>query len=172
MQGFARDCRGSISLEFAITFPVLLILFCGIIEFTQLVRVNLELQNAAWTFANLVAMQGSIDDAGLADACAGSRLVMMPFGAAPLQISVASVTVSPTNAVKVDWQDGSCGGGAPVGSATAKAGALVSKPGDSVIIASASYTYVPILSYLLPASFALADVAYARPRVNHTIARN
>lgn len=172
-RGFVGDRRGSISLEFAIVVPVLLILFCGTVELTQLVRANLKLQSAVWTAANLVATQAAVDAAAMANACAGSQLVMTPFDATSLKVTVASVTVdTKTKAAGVDWQDTSCGGGATMANPVATAGTLVSQGGDSVIIVSASYVYTPVLSYVLPASFTLSDISYARPRGNKTIAYN
>jgi hypothetical protein len=121
--------------------------------------------------AELVAAQGTVTSAEIADYCAGADAEMTPYASAPLQIGIASVT-NTGGAAATDWSDTSCGSAAAITNPTTLAAALVPNAGDSTIVVRASYVFHNPLNLVLPATFDLSVTAFARPRANAAITYN
>jgi Flp pilus assembly protein TadG len=182
------DRRGIAAVEFALIAPFLIAMLFGLFEVSSLVRVSLKLSHAANNLAKIVAQQqpasgqstASVTQAQIADFCTGAGDVLAPFGATSLSAAVVSVTNnSGTN--QADWEaDSACTGKAApfktsaisiAGGGSGSGGySLVPNPGDSVIVVQASYIYTPVLHLIFGANWTLNQTAFARPRVNSTIA--
>lgn len=160
-----RDRRGVAALEFALVLPVMLILFFGVIDVTQVIRAYTKLGIAAQAINDMVAGEDSASLSSVLNAYVGGQLVMAPFPASSLAVSVVSVTFDGSgNPATVAWQVDE--GGAPsipVSTACSMADGL-GLGNDSVIIVRATYSYTAMDSHILPASFTLSHVAYGRPR--------
>lgn len=165
-----QDRRALAALEFALLSPLLVMLFLGTIEVTQLIRVKTRMALAAQAIQNMVAGQSSATQASLDIAYAGGQLVMTPFAGSNLKASIASVTYSSAGAAStVAWQTLE-GGATSMSTTTACTLASgLSLDSDSVIIVQATYSYTPILSFLLSSSYTLTQVAYGRPRNATTV---
>lgn len=165
-----RDRRGAAAVEMALLSPILVMLFLGTVEVTQLIRVKTKLALAAQAIEDMVAGQTSATTASLANAYAGGVLVMTPFPTSGLTATVASVSFNASgSAATVDWQV--LEGGA-TGMTTAAACTLAAQMGlgsDSVIVVKATFAYTPVLSYLLGQSYALVQITYGRPRNAATV---
>lgn len=171
------DRRGSAALEFAVVAPFLVVMMVGVFEGTELYRAQMKVEHAAGLLVKMVAQQTASVTGGtsgtLGDLCTGAKLSMTPLPAGSFASAIASLT-KPQNGSNAaeDWEsDTSCATRSTVLSASAVdlARKFVPNAGDSVIIASATYTYVAPTSLVLKSSYILTSVAYARPRVNSTI---
>ena len=107
----------------------------------------------------------------MGDFCSGIRLVMTPLPTAGLQATVASVTDTASGYV-VDWQDESCGSGAPMTAPATLAQSYIPAVNDSIIVVQASYAYHPVVSSVLSPSIALVRTSYARARGGATVAHD
>jgi Flp pilus assembly protein TadG len=164
--------RGAALVEFALILPIMVFLFFGTFEVTELVRAYMKVGNATQVYANLVAadVSGSITLANLSDDCSGARLVMTPYASGSYSAAVASVTNNGGTASQ-DWHDTTqCGSGISSISGTSLAPSnLTPSNNDSIIVVEGKYAYSWAVSYLLPASQTLTRTAFARPRSNATI---
>ena len=161
------DRRGTAAVEAALLSPVLILLFLGMVEVTQLIRVETKLARAAQAIQDIVAgqTQSSASVASLANAFAGGQIVMTPFGALNMSAAIASVKFdSSANALSVDWQQLENNSPNMTLSFACSTAAGMSLGSDSVIVVKATYTYVPIVSYLFGKSYTLTQTAYGRPR--------
>ena len=161
------DRRGTAAVEAALLSPVLILLFLGMVEVTQLIRVETKLARAAQAIQDIVAGQtaGSSSTASLANAFAGGQIVMTPFGALNMSASIASVKVdSSANALSVDWQQLENNSPNMTIAFACSTAAGMSLGSDSVIVVQATYNYVPIVSYLFGKNYTLTQTAYGRPR--------
>lgn len=171
--------RAAATVEFALVLPVVLLMLAGLYEATALVRADMKLNHAAAMLAKMVAQQSGTVTSGrtasLGDLCTGSGLGLAPMPAMPFAAAIASVTNAGGSGAREDWEsDASCpSAAAALGAGTATNMAttpnVVPNTGDSVIIVNAAYTYAPLFHLILPASFTLKEVVYARPRTNKTI---
>jgi Flp pilus assembly protein TadG len=180
-----RDRRGIVAVEFALIAPFLLALLFGLFEVSSLVRVSLKLSHAANNLAKIIAQQqppdqqdpAQVSQSQLADFCTGAGYALSPYSTGSLSAAVVSLTSSKGGTPTADWEyDAACAqkAGAYGATAASMAGsggyALTPSAGDSVIVVRASYTYTPILHYVLGSSWTLTQTAFSRPRSGATIA--
>jgi Flp pilus assembly protein TadG len=163
--GFRRDQRGAAAVELALLSPILCILFLGTVEVTQLIRVKTKMVLAAQAIQTMVTAQSTATSSSLTLDYTGGQAVMTPFSGSALAVTIVSVGFSSSgSASSVIWQVVE-GGGTGMSTATAcTAAAQTSLGSDSVIVVYATYSYKPVLSYLLGSSYLLTQTAYGRPR--------
>jgi len=168
IHGLLRHTGGAAAVEFAVILPLMMIMFFGTFEVTQLVKAYMATNRAAQILANLVAQEGvmGFSSAHSTDYCIAAKDVMAPMAGSGLAATIASVTKNiSTGAVAFDWQDTTCGGGAgSFISASAASNGLVANNGDSVIIVKVSYNYQAVVHFVLPSSFTITQTSYQRQR--------
>lgn len=169
---FLSDRRGTAAVELALLSPLLILLFFGTIEVTQLVRVEAKLAHSAQTIQDIVAAGPSTtSNQLLGNAYTGAQIVMFPFTTmTALSATIASVTFDGNGkALAVSWQKmENTTTGMPVATACTIAAGL-SLTNDSAIVVQVTYTYIPIVSYVFGKSFTLTQTAYGRPRSNPAV---
>lgn len=159
-----RDGRGVAALELALVVPVMLVLFFGTVEITQLIRASNKLDIATQSIENMIAGQKSVATADVDNAYKGGQLIMAPFGAT-LAIAAVSVTFDSSGAPSgVAWQVLEGGATAVPGATACAMVAGLGRGNDSVILVQGRYGYSAAVHYILPASFSLSYVAFGRPR--------
>ena len=104
---------------------------------------------------------------------------MNPYATGSLSAAVVSLTSAKGGAPAKDWEDDAgcttaaasyAAAAATLAGPTGSGGyALTPNPGDSVVVVRASYTYKPVLHYLLGSSWTLTQTAFARPRITGAI---
>jgi Flp pilus assembly pilin Flp len=185
----AADRRGVVAVEFALLAPFLIVLLIGLFEVVSLVRVSFKLSHASNELAKLVA-QTPFTQSGtsivapavtggrsgtLGDYCTGVGYELTPYASSGLAGQIVSVTSAAGGAPAKDWEsDNACPTAASAFSGQAVTLAtsysLTPNPTDSAIVVKVSYTYKPILHYLLGSSWTLTQTAFARPRGGTKIA--
>lgn len=173
-RGLGSDRRGAAGIEFALLASTLLLLFFGLYAVTQVVRLKMLLSSTASSMASIVAMQSTVTNVTLQDACRGAgtggvQLMMQPFAANGLSVSIISYTLQSDGiTIKKDWEyNTACQSTA--GSLTATtvktdiATPLLTAAYDSVIIVQANYLFTSPYATVVPNS-ALSHTAFDRPR--------
>jgi Flp pilus assembly protein TadG len=175
---FAKDRSGMAAVEFAMLLPVLLTLFIGSFETSNLLLAYLKLEAAAETAANLVgetpvqtviAASGSAAGWDFGNISNAVNQIMTPFPTGTLKIAYASVTYNTGTAV-VDWHTEVNGataitiGTLPNGATAAALGNATTGSLDSVIVVELTYPYTSPLSYYLSTNYTLTESAFTRPR--------
>ena len=99
-----RNQRGASAIEFAIIFPLLVLLLFGIIEFSVILYDKAMITNASreGARAGIVAQSPRVDDVtikGVVDRYCGLRLISFKSGAPP------ETTVSPTPTTNLTFGD-------------------------------------------------------------------
>jgi len=166
-----RRCRrGSAMVEFVLVVPALVLLFGGVIEATNLLRLDRKLQNAAHATADLITQNPTLSNAQLANILTAADLVMQPFAPDGLALGISSVVFDPDDGdPQVDWTESQRGGDVPDAETLA---AGLGPPGQSVVIVRATYQYTPVLGDLIFGSIPLEEKAFTRPRRSSTVVRN
>jgi len=173
-RNLGHNQSGLAAVEFALILPIMLLLFLGSFETTNLVLAYMKLEASAETAADLVAQTRvnivlqSTDFTNMTDA-AKQVLSPLPTSGTLLQIAFASVTYNTGSAV-IDWHT-------EVNSATAittanipnnvsltNLGNQASGSTDSVIIVRLTYSYSSPFTYVLSSSYTLTESAFNRPR--------
>jgi Flp pilus assembly protein TadG len=168
------DQSGIAAVEFALIFPIMLLLFLGSFETTNLVLAYMKLEASAETAADLVAQTRvntvlqSTDFTNITNA-AKQVLSPLPTSGVLLKIAFASVTYNTGSAV-IDWHT-EVNSATPITTATipnnaslANLGNQASGSTDSVIIVTLTYSYSSPYTYMLSSSYTLTESAFNRPR--------
>jgi Flp pilus assembly protein TadG len=154
-----HDQSGLAAVEFAIILPIMLLLFLGSFETTNLVLAYMKLEASAETAADLVAQAKvntvlqSTDFTNITNA-AKQVLSPLPTSGTLLKIAFASVTYNTGSAV-IDWHT-EVNSATPITTATipnnvslANLGNQTNGSTDSVIIVTLTYSYSSPFTYVL-----------------------
>lgn len=164
-QPYGRDARGVASIEMAFIFPVMLILFVGLVDVANLLTANRRVTLTASTLGDLITQApGSVTPADLNGFISAARSIMDPFPEASTSLEFYTFTKSGGGAV-LDWQYKSVGancGAAPVPDDTMLT--LMAEDND-VIVSRTCYVWEPILGIILGFSTStIQDQLMLRPR--------
>jgi Flp pilus assembly protein TadG len=163
-----EDCRGIAAVEFAMIFPVMLVMFFGTVEFSSGVAVDRKVTLVARTLSDLTSQSISVADTDLTNFFAASFAILTPYSSAPTNGTITELHIDPTSlAARVQWSKGS---------APRASGSIVTIPtalavADTYLIFSeVSYLYTPTVGYVMAkAGINLSDVAYTRPRQSNCV---
>jgi hypothetical protein len=122
-----------------------------------------------------VAQADSINNAGMADIFTASSTILAPFPTAPLKMRVTSITGDDDGNPKVDWSDipaGQSGLAAYTkGNSVALPSGLITAKGENVIMAETTYTYTPLMRYVVKNGLTFNEKFYLRPRKASKVTR-
>jgi Flp pilus assembly protein TadG len=169
---FRRDRRGVAALEFAMIVPIMLILFFGSVELSELMAVNKRTETVAASLADVVARDTVVVNSEITDFWKAADTLIFPNSKVPLKMRVTSLEFTTAGKARVLWSDGSGLTGHGVGSELT----LGSKidgicGGPSVIYVETEYDYVPLIGVFLKVNYDLDHQQFACPRVVDFVAR-
>lgn len=107
---FIGDRQGVGAIEFAILFPILVMLYIGAFEITIGLSISKRASRAAGTITDIVTQQKSVTKSWLADMPSVANAVFVPYGSTDLTVKVTGIALDGTATPKVAWswaQDGS-----------------------------------------------------------------
>jgi Flp pilus assembly protein TadG len=171
---FFQDRSGIAAVEFALTLPVMLALWLGMVELSQLMSASAKTSMAAQSVADLVSRystQGYSDPSGFSDLENAAATIMAPLPTAsgnPL-VSVVSANFNSSGAPTQSWQ---CTNGAMPGSYSASS-LLANAPGlttqnsnlTSVIMVTVIFSYSPTISGGINGPSSFTATAFSTPRL-------
>jgi Flp pilus assembly protein TadG len=170
LRHFLADTHGLGAVEFALIFPLMLVLYFGAFEITQMLTADRRTTSVAYTAADLVAQAASISNGEMNDVFAASSAIMKPFSTDGLSIRITSVVANAAGVNKVAWSDGHKIAPRSVGSNFDLPAGLTT-PGTSVIVAEVFYTYTSPISSAVTKSINFKEVSYLKPRRANSIPR-
>jgi Flp pilus assembly protein TadG len=168
--------RGAVLVEAAIVFPILILIFVGMVEFSQAFTARRRVQAVAATAADLVAQNATVTTADLNDIVSAGSQLMTPFSATGLTLRITSVGQDEQNNIVSLWScswssisaSPSCTAGGDY--TTLPAGLIVSST-DSIIVGQTSYAYTPLFGQFLQDGVTFSGASYFRPRVSQNVAK-
>jgi Flp pilus assembly protein TadG len=171
LRHFKTDERGLAAVEFALIVPIMVLLYCGLAEFTMAMMAERRAAHAASVVADLVAQSGQITGTQVTDIFAVANAIMDPFSAGTLKLRITSVVADNNATPKVVWsQDNQHGLGALSGGTTvAGFPPNLLTAGDSVIQADVQYSFTSPLRIALPNPLAFSDTFYLKPRASSSV---
>lgn len=170
---FRADRGGAVLAEFAMAFPILVVLTLGGFEIGRYVLLQQKLQSVADEVADLVAQSQTLSASDVDNILVAVDHIAQPYSLDTNGVViVSSISKNSGGPITVDWQrsGGGTGTGAsrigtPGGTATLPTGFVV-RDGESVIVAEVFYHYTPLLAMnLIPLPAAeLYNESFFRPR--------
>lgn len=178
---FARDRRGLAAVEFAFIVPLMLTLMFGTIEISSAVAVDRKVTLAARTISDLVSQGPQVTSADLKNYFGLGAVIIAPYTvtSATLTQKISAVSIDVNGKATVVWSySGSVTNGtATVGTSDSKPGDVVTSliptalivPNTQLIWSVVTYTYSPIVKYVVNADIPLSDQCFTRPRQSDTV---
>lgn len=168
---FAKDCAAVASIEFAMIAPMMLIVFFGTVEATNLMTAKRRVTNSAATAADITAQATEIFDGDVTEIFNAVSSVMAPFDATNTEIIITSVRSDiATGAVTVHWSEAVNASAYAPGAAFNLPAGLI-QLGSSVIVGEVRYTHRSPLSQYVLGDLDLEDTFYMRPRRANVVRR-
>lgn len=160
---FRGHDRGVAAIEFALIFPVMITMYMGAVDVSQVLTADRKITTLASTTADLVAQAETVDADEMADIYAAAAEIVAPFPSADLSIVVTSIELDENGDPSVGWSDAYNGTPrASVSGVTIPDGMI--EAGGSVILAEVTYLYDSILTKFVGQDFELDDAFFLRPR--------
>ncbi|OCK56096.1 hypothetical protein LMTR3_32955 [Bradyrhizobium sp. LMTR 3] len=178
VRGLLDDRSGLAAIEFAMIFPLMVVMFFGVVEISSAIAVDRKATLVARTLSDLTSQMKSVVDADIISFGETAKAIMTPYPASPLVSSITEVYVdSATGVARVQWSKGlkiDTGGGVTIastpphnqGDVVVLPPALVVAKGTYVIWSEVSYKYTPAVGYVMAKTGkSFEDAAFTRPRL-------
>lgn len=161
---FCRDRKGVALVEFAMTLPVMLIAYIGMVEVAQLVMINRKVAQLTFALSDLTARVQSVAPADVESIFDAGQSILMPYDPSKASMTVSNVVINSAGVARVCWSN-------QRNSTVLARGSTVTVPdsvriaNSSVIMARATYRYTPAVGYVLTGELTLGGTPiYTRPR--------
>ncbi|MBX4910806.1 MULTISPECIES: TadE/TadG family type IV pilus assembly protein [Rhizobium] len=99
----ARERKGAGAIEFAILFPVLIMLYIGAFEITIGLSVSKRATRAAGSIADLVTQQQSVTKSALAQMPSVATAMFVPYNSTSLTLKITGISIDAGANAKVLW---------------------------------------------------------------------
>jgi Flp pilus assembly protein TadG len=178
LRSLLDDRSGLAAVEFAMIFPIMVVLYFGVVEFSSAIAVDRKATQVARTLSDLTSQSMSVADADLMSFGQAAKAIMTPYPPSPLVSSITEVYIDSASGVaRVQWSKGltigTTGDVAIAATAPHNPGdvvvlptTLVAAKGTYVIWSEVSYKYTPAVGIVLAQTgITFRDVAYTRPRL-------
>jgi len=166
----ARDERGVSAVEFAMLLPLMVTLYLGGVEVSQGVSIDRKVTLTARTVTDLVSQVSSVNNAAMNNILTAATAVLSPYPTGNAKVTVSVLKIDANSKVTVTWSDTLNGTARAVGSTVSIPGALV-VPNTTLVWGEVSYSYKPVVGYVLTGTLNLNDQIFMRPRLSETITR-
>ena len=166
--------NGLVSTEFALIFPIMVAIWAGIVEFTNMQNAGRKVNLAAQSIADVIAGARAVDIPTLNNVVRAGALIMAPFPSDTLAIGIQSIQADGDGTLSVGWTFG-------VPGAIPGEAAGLARANFSTIHVVVNYRYQPVLGNLIvgllpaaniPAFINMRDEAFAKPRLTTIIPFN
>lgn len=168
LQRFARNCSGVAAVEFALLLPVMLLLYVGGIEISDGYAIKRKVTNATSALGDLVTRAEEISVSEMDDILDAAEAVIAPYSAGNMKIKVSGVSIDEDSVATVCWSAARHETpGSPDATIAVPDG--VGNPESFLAVAEVSYTYTPMIGYVITGSLDISDRFYLKPRVSGTV---
>ncbi len=173
-RSIATNTKGLVSLEFALLVPIMVAIWAGIVEFTNMQNASRKVNLAAQSVADVIAGSQAVDTPSLNNILRAAALIMAPYPANTLDVGIQSIEADGAGNLRVGWTFGT-----PAGIPAPAAGLV--RANFSTIHVVVNYTYQPVLGNLIvgflpaaniPALINFSSEAFAKPRLTTIIPFN
>jgi Flp pilus assembly protein TadG len=180
VRGLLNDRSGLAAVEFAMVFPMMVVMYFGVVELSSAIAVDRKATQVARTLSDLTSQSVSVANADLINFGQAAKAIMTPYPASELKSSITEVYVDKTTGVaRVQWSRAltidTTGNVTIAATAPHNVGDVVVLPpglvvakakGTYVIWSEVSYKYTPTVGYVLASTgITFKDAAFTRPRL-------
>jgi len=167
-----RDARGVAAVEFAMTVPLLILVYAGGFEIAQAATVFRKVTDTTVQLANVTSQYTTLATPDINNIFAASSQIMDPYSTAPLTIVLSEVLTDSTGSTtaKVVWSQGYPNPTTklPVGSSVTMPTGLPS-PNSNYILVQTTYLYTPTVGAAFISNIPITNQIFMIPRESPSI---
>jgi Flp pilus assembly protein TadG len=152
-------------VEFAILFPVLLVMYTGIFTLTDAISCNRKVTTTARAVTDLATRYSSLSEAEATTIVNASAQVLYPYSSSNSKIVLSEIRVVNATQATVVWSKANTGTAHTAGS-TISIPANTAATDTYLILGEVRYTYTPSIWFGSTAPFNLADSILMLPRIS------
>jgi Flp pilus assembly protein TadG len=171
-----RDERGVAAVEFAMLLPLMLTLYIGAVEVSQMVAADRKVTLAARTVADLAAQATTINTTDMDNILKAASAVMYPFPDAKVKMVLSQVKIDGEGKATIAWSKHYHSAARPVNQEVTIPTALKT-PNTYLIWGEAEFEYLPIIGgaptdmfWKFTGAKTLTDNIFMRPRLSEQVA--
>lgn len=181
LRRFGAEERAVAAVEFALILPFLLLLYFGSMEAAALFSADKRVNSVAATLGDLVAQwdmgDGKLPQATWNDYLAASSLIITPYPSTGLKVVVTLVQVKNDGSTRILWSEANAAGTPRTVNAAypgLDASTMMNSVarGGCIVVAEASYSYVPMLGKVFEQALTLSHSNFFLPRYGSDSALN
>jgi len=182
---FRKNISGLAAVEFAFIVPVMLTLVFGTIEVASVVAIDRKVTLVARTLSDLVSRSANVTDTDIKNFFGMGTSIISPYQVTPTSMSqkITAVNISSSKVAKVAWSYAATAtgnsvtvSGAPsaytVGTTITTIPPALLVANTQLIWSEVTYTYTPVLGYILKSAWPVYDQTYTRPRQSVCVTLN
>lgn len=163
-----RDRSGNALVEFAVAFPVLVLLYAGSYVLSDAIACNRKVTITARALTDLATRYSSLTQADAATILSASSQVMSPYAPANAVIVLSEIKVTGATTATVVWSKALNGTQNTAGS-TVTIPSNMAAVDTFLILGEVRYTYTPAIRYGITNPLDLSDTILMVPRVSSDI---
>lgn len=166
---FLKEEQGSPALEAAFLFPMMVTMFCGVMDVGIGLMINMKVTNASQMVSDLVSRDTTVSAAVINDSIVAGRMAIMPYDTTPYGVDIAGIQfVGTTRTPTVQWR--TTQNMSPNQNVTSRSEGLGAQ-NEGVIAVTVRYVYSPYFSSFLMNNVVMGEEAYVRGRKGLFISR-
>lgn len=168
LHALAYSLRGVAAVEFAVTLPLLLLLYLGTFQLTDAIAAKRKVTITTRALADLTTQYPSLSSSEADSILAAATQIMSPYDTTPGIYTVSEIYIDAAGAGKIIWSRARNGTPRSANSAIAIP-AGISQNDSYVILAETSYQYRPGYTTGMIPAFNMTDAVYMYPRLSNKI---
>jgi Flp pilus assembly protein TadG len=170
MHRLRKNASGVALIEFAMVFPILIVLYLGGFQLMDAVSVYRKVTTTTRSLADLSTQMANVNEASVQTVLDASAQIMAPYAASGGTYRISLINVDNAGVSTVEWSQSKSGIG-ELNPGTAYAlPANIKKNNLDIIVCDVVYTYQPIAFFSLMGSIPFRDQIFMIPRNGSTIA--
>lgn len=169
---FKDDKSGVAAVELAFIFPVMLVLYFGLVDVTNLLSANRRVTLTSSTIADLVTQSsGTVTESDLQGFFNAAAPIMDPLDTTSMGLELFSYELDNSDNPQLLWEKRNAGGTSCGATPTASAEMVtLMQAGTGLVLARTCYTWTPLSGYVLGSlPVTVEDEMVLRPRQSSSI---
>ena len=167
------DRSGTSLVEFAVLLPLMLVMYFGSIQITDAISADRQVTLVASTVGEITSQYSNVATSDISNILSASSAVLAPFPAANATVTLSFVCIDANSKATILWSQSFQGTARATGATVTSlipAGLLVAN--TAAIWGEATYSYKPVIGWVITGVLPMYDQIFLRPRQSASIPLN